>query len=111
MNRSRWPAIATLASLLACYGTLMAVAALGAMGFAATLNESLWAGSIVVFAVLAIVALFLSRKRHGSNIPLILAVIGTIDIAYAMFVDYSLIMELAGFGLLIAAVWVDWRRS
>ena len=111
MKRIQWPIIATCLSLLACYGTLIAIAALAAMGITITLNEGVWAGAIVVFAALAVVALGVSRTRHGANVPVILAGVGAVAISYAMFVDYSRITELIGFALLAGAVWLDWRRS
>jgi hypothetical protein len=41
-------AVATTFSLVACYGTLAAIAVLGALGVTIALNEAVWAGAIVL---------------------------------------------------------------
>ncbi len=111
MKKLSWPAIATILSILACYGTLAFIAALGAMGVAVSLNEGIWAGVIVAFAMLA-TALFLRCAQHRFRwITVILAAVGTAAITYAMFVSYSLAMELSGFALLVGAVWLDRRAA
>lgn len=51
--------LAAALSLLTCYGTLAAIALLGALGVGIALNEEVWAGGIVLFALLAVVALVL----------------------------------------------------
>lgn len=111
MKHSSIPAVATLLSLLACYGTLLAIAALGAMGVAVSLNEGVWATAIFGFALLALLGLAFGLRRHGSFLPLILGAIGTGAIGYAMFVDYSRAVEIIGFLVLIGAVCLDWRRA
>ena len=107
----RWPAIATLLSMLACYGTLAALAALGALGVTLTLNTGLWAAAIVGFALLAVVALIAGRRRHGSLIPSLVATTGCAAVAYSSLMSYSVLVEAAGFALLCAAVWLDWRQA
>lgn len=51
--------VATALSLIACYGTIAAIALLGALGVTIALNEAAWAGAIVVFAGLAAAAIFM----------------------------------------------------
>jgi len=111
MKQFRLPAIATLLSLIACYGSLLTLAALGAMGVTVALHEGAWALAIVAFAALAVFGLFAGRRRHGANPPLVLGFCGAAALAYAMFVTYSRPVEIGGFGLLICAAWLDWRRS
>ena len=79
--------IAAALSLIACYSSLAALALPGALGVGIALSEAVWAGTIVLFAALAGVAL----------------------IGFAMSVSYSLPAELAGFALLWAGTYVDWR--
>lgn len=62
------PAAAAL-SLIACYGTLAAIGLRGALGVAITLDETVWATAIVVFAWLTLAALWAGRRRHGSFRP------------------------------------------
>ncbi len=45
-EKKSWLALAaTLLSLLTCYGTLAAIALLGALGVGIALNEAVWAGA------------------------------------------------------------------
>lgn len=105
----RLAAVATALSLIACYGTLAAVAVLGALGVTIALNEAIWAGAIVLFAALAHVALLLRWRRHRQTSPIVLAGIGFLLIAFTMVISYERIIELAGFAFLCAGTFVDWR--
>lgn len=101
--------MATALSLAVCYGTLAVIAILGALGFAITLNEKLWAGGIVTFAALAVGGLGLGLARHRRPWPILVGGIGAAVIGYAMYGRYDRLTELAGFALLcLGAVW-DWR--
>lgn len=108
-NRSRLAPFATVLSLIACYGTLAAVALLGALGVGIALNEAVWAGAIVLFAALAVAALALRWRRHGRGSPVLLGGAGLALIAFAMYISYSLPAELGGFALLCLGTYADWR--
>jgi hypothetical protein len=109
-EKKSWLALAaTLLSLLTCYGTLAAIALLGALGVGIALNEAVWAGGIVLFAALAVAALALRWRRHGRVLPVGLGLAGLALIAFAMYVSYSLPAEMAGFALLCAGTYFDWR--
>lgn len=100
---------ASLLAVAACYGTLAVVAILSAMGVRLTLHEGTWAGAIVFFAILALVAIALGRQRHGRSAPTTLTLAGAVMILWVMLAQYALLMELIGFALLVcAAIW-DWR--
>lgn len=101
--------LATALSLLACYGTLTAIALLGVLGVAIGLNEVVWASAIVLFAGLAFIALLIRWRGHRSSAPALLAGIGLLLIAFTMLVSYERIIELVGFALLCAGTLVDWR--
>lgn len=93
----RWLApLGAALSLIACYGTLAAIALLGALGVGIALNEAVWAGAIVMFAALAVGALALRWRRHGRGLPVLLGGAGLALIAFAMYVSYSLPAELGG---------------
>jgi len=96
-------------SLLACYGTLAAVAGLGALGVGIALNEAVWAGAIVLFAALTVGALVLRARRHRRWGAVALAVAGMAMVAFAMYVSYSRAVEIGGFALLVAGTVIDWR--
>ena len=103
------PGVATLLSLIACYGTLAVIAALGALGIAIALDERLWAGTIVALAALAVGGLAIGFFRHRQLWPLLIGGLGAAAVGFAMSVQYVRLVELAGFALLcVAAVW-DWR--
>ncbi len=112
---------ATALSLLACYGTLIVVAGLSALGVTIAINLQVWAAAIVIFAVVAVLGVGLGARRHGVWWPLILAVLGAALVACAMYLPGRIegiagiagisarVVEIAGFAaLIIAAVW-DWR--
>ncbi len=99
----------TALSLLACYGTLAIIAILGALGIAIGLNETLWAGAIVAFAVVAVGGLGLRLRQHQNLFPLALGFVGASTLVYTMYVQYDRIVELFGFVLLCIAAFWDWR--
>lgn len=119
VQNSSWLAGAgALLSFAACYGTLGLVALLSMMGVTLALNEDIWAGVIVAFAMLAVIGVTLGYRRHRNANPVRLAVIGAALVIWAMYgaeaiVDLlgvpSTIVELAGFAALVASAWWDWR--
>lgn len=104
------PAAAAL-SLVACYGTLAAIGLLGALGVTIALNEAVWAGAIVVFAWLALLALGLRWRHHGRLWPIVLAAIGVAMITLTMMIAYERIVELLGFAFLCVGTFLDWRAG
>lgn len=104
------PAAAAL-SLIACYGTLAAIAMLGALGITIVLNEAVWAGAIVVFAWLTLLTLWLRTRRHGQLWPIGLAAIGVALITYTMMVTYERVIEIVGFAFLCVGTFLDWRAG
>jgi hypothetical protein len=100
-RRDRWLApLTAILSLVAYYGTLLAMAGLGALGVSLALNDAIWAGVIVVFVWLSLPGLWLRRRRHGLLWPIMLAAVGATMITFAMLVTYVRLIELAGFASL-----------
>ena len=109
----------TLLSLLACYGTLGLVAALGAAGISLNVNEHVWAAAIVLFAFAAVIGVVLgARRRHGNWAPAAVAALGAALVAASMYaaaaIEGSLglsarVVEVVGFAVLIAAALWDYR--
>ncbi len=106
-------AAALVMALVSCYGALAAMGILAALGAGMTLNPGLWAGAIALFTTLATVFIAAGFRRHRSAMPAALAAIGSGFVLYALFVDYSVITELAGFVFLVGAAVRDLylRRS
>ncbi len=108
-RRGLWGILALGAATLACYGTLALVVLLSATGVSLAVNEGAWAGAITLFAALTAAVVVAGWRKHGSIFPTAPGLLGFGLIAYAMWVDYSLAVELAGFALLAtAAIW-DYR--
>jgi hypothetical protein len=105
----RLAGIGTILSLVTCYDTLALVSILGALGFAIAINNAIWAGAIVAFAIIAVIGLAFGLSRHHKPIPFIIGILGTDLIIYTMLSEYSLMIELSGFALLILAAFLDRR--
>ncbi|MBU2583115.1 MAG: MerC domain-containing protein [Alphaproteobacteria bacterium] len=106
---SRWlPGAATVLSMAACYGTLALIALLGSMGIVIAVNDTIWAGAIVAFALLAVIGIAIGLRVHGKAWPLLLGASAAGIVTYTMFINYDRSVELAGFALLCAAVAWDW---
>jgi len=98
-------------SLVACYGTLATVGLLSLLGVTLVINSTVWASAISLFALLAVVGVLVSYRRHHMVAPPVIAIIGAALIIWAMFVSFNRVIELTGFaGLLVAAIW-DWRAK
>ncbi len=109
-SKLEWLAgVATLLSILACYGTLVVIGTLSLLGISVALHTGAWAGAISLFAVLAMAGVALGYPRHHMISPLVTAALGTAIILWVMFGAYSRVLELIGFGTLIIAVAWDWR--
>ena len=105
----RLAGVATVLSIAACYGTLAVIGTLGAMGIALVVDDALWAGAIVAFAMLAVVGIGLGLQAHHRPWPLLLGDIGAGAITYTMYFNYDRATELTGYALLCAAAAWDWR--
>ena len=105
----RLAGVATVLSLIVCFGTLALTAILAALGIAIAVNNTLWSGAIVAFAALAVIGLGAGLIRHRKPWPFLTGGLGAAVIAYAMYVHYDRTIEMTGFLLLsLAAIW-DWQ--
>ncbi|MGQ0545665.1 MAG: methyltransferase domain-containing protein, partial [Betaproteobacteria bacterium] len=103
-------ALSLALSVLACYGTLAALALLSAAGISFAVNETLWAGVVVLAAALAALAVAARAWGRGERLATALGFAGAALVAWTQLVRYLLPVELAGFALLAAAVALDLRR-
>ncbi|WP_111748556.1 MerC family mercury resistance protein [Salinisphaera orenii] len=107
---SKYPWVAGLAtalSLVACYGTLITIAILGALGVAVSVDGTIWSGAIIGLALAAVGGLALGVSRHQKIRPVVTGGFGVVILSYAFYVRYSHWTELVGFTLLAAAVFRD----
>lgn len=99
--------VALALAVLACYGTLAATVLLSLAGITLAINETAWTAIVMLFVVLAVAAVAAGTRRHGSVMPTVLGSVGVATLAYTQFVDYTLLVDLIGFGVLAAAVALD----
>lgn len=115
LRQARWRVAGALSlgvAILACYGTLAALALLSAAGITLAVNPTVWAGVVVLAAACAALAVGTRAWRYGDGrLAAGLAVAGAAIVAWTQLVRYDLAVELAGFGLLAAGVLLDWRRA
>lgn len=97
------------AALLTCYGGLAAVTLLPLLGIGFGIDQTAWAGAIMTFTLLACLFTVAGAYRHRSFVPAALAIGGAALIAHALFVDYRMAVELAGFALLATATGLNLR--
>jgi arsenite methyltransferase len=111
LRRRGWAGSAALAAaVVACYGTLAAVALLSMAGISVAVNTTVWAGTIVALGALAAAAVGAGVRKHGSYMPASIALAGALLLAYVQLLNYSLALELVSFGMLGAGVLLDSRR-
>ncbi|QOR39839.1 methyltransferase domain-containing protein [Billgrantia diversa] len=97
-------------ALLSCYGTLVLAVLMPLLGVHLALDEGLWAGAIATFVLLTLVVLASGLRMHRRPWPVLVGLAGTFLVLYALFVDYSVLVELGGFVLLAGAVAWDIRE-
>lgn len=98
---------ALMLALLTCYGLLVATILLATLGVQLTLDLQLWSGGIGVFTALTVLAVAVGKRRHHRMMPTLIALAGACLVFFALFVSYWFVVELAGFILLIGAVFRD----
>ena len=98
---------ALVLSMLACYGTLAATAALSLAGISVAIDPGAWSATILAFGLAAVIAIGAGMRKHGRFTPLGAALAGGALLAYAHLVEFGYVVELAGFALLGIAVFLD----
>jgi hypothetical protein len=102
----RLSGLATVLSIVACYGTLAFVSILSLMGLAVNIHEGAWAGAITLFAWLAFAGVAINFRRYHKLGPLIIAAAGALLITWVMFFSFNRILEIVGFvGLITSVLW------
>jgi len=99
--------LAMALAVLACYGVLALAALLPLLGVRLVLDESVWAGAIILFIALTVLAVLPGYRAHGGRLPMVTAVVGAGLILHALLIDYNALVELAGFVALVAAALRD----
>jgi arsenite methyltransferase len=107
-RRGLWGTASLGIALVACYGSLAMIALLSVLGISMTLNETVWAGTIILFAFLACVVMTIGIRKHHSIKPLIFAVVGLTIVSYTMYINYNIVTEIVGFVFLALATYFDY---
>lgn len=100
---------ALVLSMLACYGTLAATAALSLVGIGVAIDPAAWSATILALGFAAVVAVGAGMRKHGRLVPLAAAVAGGAILAYPHLVEFSYVLELVGFAVLGSALFLDLR--
>ena len=100
---------ASLIAVVACYGTLAAVALLAAIGASVDINEGTLVKFITVLLGLAISGMVYSFRLHRHPGPITVSLVSVITLLWVFYGSYSKPLELLGFaGLVVASLW-DFR--
>lgn len=103
--RRGWLGLAGLGlALLSCYGVMAATGLLAMLGASRALNDTVWAGTIAAFTLLTVLCIGVGLRQHRARGPTTMAVMGAALVLYALFVEYRIPVELAGFLVLAVAV-------
>jgi arsenite methyltransferase len=108
-RRGLWGVAALTLALVACYGTLMAVSFLPFIGLTLAVDEGMWAGAIILFTGMTVVAVAAGIRKHRFFMPLVLAMVGAGLIGYTLLGFYHRLVELIGFALIAGAIFWDLR--
>jgi signal transduction histidine kinase len=98
----------TIASLATCYLKVIFLA-LTWLGISTLpeINPHLQAAVMTLFALAAVVGLYLDRLRHQHNLPLIVGVVGVLMIVGTLYIYYRPEIEFTGYLVLVVAVFVN----
>jgi len=102
---------ASLLAVVACYGTLAAVALLSIIGISIKIDEGTLAKLITGLLALALGGMGYSYRAHRHPGPLMLSVASAAMLLWVFYGGYSKPLELSGFAaLIVASVW-DFRTK
>lgn len=102
---------AGLLAVIACYGTLAAVALLSIIGISIKIDDATMAKLITGLLALALGGMGYSYSAHRHPGPLMLSVASAAMLLWAFYGSYSKPMEFAGFAALIGASIWDFRTK
>jgi hypothetical protein len=91
---------------MCCLGFGPLIALLSAVGASFLVNDSILAPLLVVMLVLGAVGLFLTRRRHGKNAPLVVHLASALTVFLFTFLKFLGPLVWVGIaGLLGASIW------
>ena len=104
----RLAVIGTIGSVATCYSRILFLELVW-LGESAPpeINPHVQAAVMTAFALLALVGLFLDRRRHESSIPLVVGLTGVLIIVGTLYVRYRADVEFTGYLVLIVAVFLN----
>ena len=111
-SKTRFASIGSLSGLLAviaCYGTLAAVALLSLIGINIHLDEALMVKLVSGLLLLALAGMGHSFSMHRHPGPLLLSIVSATVLIWVFFVSHTKALEMSGFAMLLLASLWDWR--
>ena len=101
--------VTSLLAVVACYGTLAAVALLSLLGVGVDISEATLVKLITALLILALLGMSYSYRLHRHPGPLLLSVVAAALLFWVFYGIYLKSLELTGFAcLIVASVW-DFR--
>ena len=98
--------VTSLLAVVACYGTVAAVALLSVIGVGVDLDEALLITIITGLLAVALLGMTYSFRLHRFSGPLLVSVAAAGLLAWVFYGTYSQVLEIVGFGgLIVASVW------
>ena len=100
--------IGTVGSLATCYLKILLLVFVW-LGAATVpqINPHVQAAIMTLLALVALVGLYLDRRRHGSNLPMVVGSAGVLIIVGTLYVYYKPEIEFTGYLVLIVAVFLN----
>jgi hypothetical protein len=108
-RRNLLPSVAVASTLIVCKGLLYGTALLAIIGITVDIPPGPWAIAVDVVVILAVVAFWYSRRRHGNMWPTIMAAAGAVLVVSRMHGPVPAAFEWAGLVLLVSAALLDWK--
>jgi hypothetical protein len=110
-HRTFLPGLAVVTALVLCKGLLYGTALLAVAGVMLDIPPGPWAIAIDLAVAVAVTAFWFSRRRHGKNLPTLLAALGAILVIGRMHGPVPVELEWAGLILLLVAAFFDWKAG
>lgn len=110
-RRSLLPSLAVVSALVLCKGLLYGTALLALIGFSVDIPPGPWAVAVDIAVILAVIAFWYNRHRHGLIWPTLIAAIGAILVIGRMHGFVSSVLEWAGLILIVVAAFIDWKAG
>ncbi len=105
------PGLAVILTLLVCKGLLYGAALLAIIGVTIDIPPGPWAVAVDIAVILAVMAFWFNRRRHGNIWPVLMAAVGALFVIGHMHGLVPVAVEWTGLVLIVAAALLDWKAG